>query len=71
MYVCYECHSEIDPSSPDVVYAVRLHIVDTFMSTAYREGTGFYFHESCYPRALGLFRPKPKPGASDALQRAS
>jgi hypothetical protein len=45
--------------------------VDTFMSTAYREGTGFYFHEGCYPRALGLFRPKPKPGSSDALQRAS
>jgi hypothetical protein len=71
MYVCNECRSEVDPRHPEVVYAVTLHVVETFLSTMYREGPGVYFHSDCFRRADSRFRRKPKPGLPESLPRAS
>jgi hypothetical protein len=71
MYLCQECRAEVDPLHPEVVYAVPLRTVSTFLGTAYREGPGVYFHQDCLPLAREEFRVKPKPGTPATLPRAS
>jgi hypothetical protein len=71
MYVCHECRAAVDPRQPEVVYAAPLRVVETFMSTMYREGPGVYFHAACFSAAREPFRRKSKPGTPASLPRAS
>ena len=61
--ICETCRERVEPSDPDVLYAVELKEVGGFgTGREYAEGLGVYFHEWCYPEGSRLYRRKPKPG---------
>ena len=59
--ICETCHARVEPSDPDVVYAVKVERLDTMGGPQYSEGMGAYFHTRCYPEGSLRYKRKPKP----------
>jgi hypothetical protein len=67
MILCEECRGAIETSDPDVVYAVELREVARFVGTELVEGTGFYFHDECFPWDSPRYREKPRPARAQQV----
>jgi hypothetical protein len=57
--LCPRCRQKVEPTDPDVHFAVEMRRIDSFGGTEYVEGMGGYFHPDC--RIPAEWKPKDMP----------
>jgi len=58
---CPGCDEPVDPTDADVIYAVKIELLETMGGPNWTEGMGAFFHGGHFPHDSVRWRQKPKP----------